>query len=29
LGLIKTRSKETLNIEVIGDFINSIKRVET
>jgi hypothetical protein len=29
LGLIETRSKETLNIKVIGNFINSLKRVET
>jgi hypothetical protein len=29
LGLEEVRPKETLNIKVIGDFINSLKRVET
>jgi hypothetical protein len=29
LGLIEARLKETLNIKVIGNFINSLKRVET
>jgi hypothetical protein len=29
LGQNETRSKETLNIKVVEDFINSLKRVET
>jgi hypothetical protein len=29
LGLKEMRSKETLNINIVGDFINSLKRVET
>jgi hypothetical protein len=29
LGLNEARSKETLNIKVIGNFINSLKRVKT
>jgi hypothetical protein len=29
LGLNEARSKETLNIKIIGNFTNSIKRVKT
>jgi hypothetical protein len=29
LGQNETRSKETLSIKVVEDFINSLKRVET
>jgi hypothetical protein len=29
LGLEEVRPKETLNTEVVGDFINSVKRVKT
>jgi hypothetical protein len=29
LSLIEARSKEILNIKVTGNFVNSLKRVET
>jgi hypothetical protein len=29
LGLEESRPKETLNIKVVGDFINSLKMMET